>query len=70
VPEDVKVGERAAIFAFGAWLTGRKQVSGPFGAEYTAGEMAELAGRFCDSQGWTELPDGWSDKLKPYPKEG
>jgi hypothetical protein len=34
----VAIGERAAVFAFCGWLSGRKQTSGPFGAEFDAGE--------------------------------
>jgi hypothetical protein len=69
VPEDVKVGERAAVFAFCGWLSGRKQTSGPFGAEFDAGELAVLADRFSESQGWTDPPAGWDKMLRPYPKE-
>jgi hypothetical protein len=55
----VSTGERAAVLAFCARLSGRKQVSSPFGANYDAGELAALAGRFCESQEWSELPVGW-----------
>ena len=65
----VSIGERAAVFAFCGWLTARKQTSGPFGAEYDAGELAQLAQRFCESQDWTDMPAGWPDKLRSYPKE-
>jgi hypothetical protein len=65
----VSIGERAAVFAFSAWLSGRKETSGPFGASYDAGELAALAGRFCESQGWPDVPDGWDKQLRPYPGE-
>jgi hypothetical protein len=65
----VSIGERAAVFAFASWLTCRKQVSGPFGADYDAGELAALADRYCTSQGWSDMDPNWTAKLRPAPKE-
>jgi hypothetical protein len=53
-PAAVSIGERAAVFAFCGWLSGRKQTSGPFGAEFDASELAVLADRFSEPQGWTD----------------
>jgi hypothetical protein len=64
----VSIGERAAVFAFAAWLSKRKQAA-VFGAQYDSGEAAVLADRFCLSQGWPDVPEGWQDKLRDYPKE-
>jgi hypothetical protein len=64
----VSIGERAAVFAFAAWLSVRKQPA-VFGVQYDPGEAAVLADRFCHSQGWPDVPEGWQDKLRPYPTE-
>jgi hypothetical protein len=61
-----------ALFAFMAWLTCRKEESGPFSAKHNAAKAAELVDEFCKSQGWEITPEKDKDmfkKLKPYPKE-
>jgi hypothetical protein len=68
--KDVSIGAKqaAALFAFGAWLTTRKEESGPFGSKNECGDMANLIVEFCDSQNW-HLEEDWTKGLKPYPKE-
>ena len=51
-----------------AWLTTRKEESGPFGSNNECGSAAELVGKFCDSQGW-DVDDDFPKGLKPYPKD-
>ena len=67
-----------AVFAFGAWLTSRSEKSGPFSRTDDAARMAELAGAFCEYQGWKVGPNypktfrmppdgGWEPEAKKWP---
>jgi hypothetical protein len=68
---NVNIGSKQAeaIYAFMAWLTTRKEESGPFGNKCECSEAAELVDEFCKSQGWKVKDDRWFKKLKPYPKD-
>lgn len=51
----------ATLYYFGAWLTTRKEVAGPFSANHEAGQMAEPVAKFCGDHGILVEPDmdGW-----------
>ena len=42
------------LYMFGAWLTGRPEVSGPFSAVHSSAEMAELINEFVFLHGLPE----------------
>lgn len=68
--EKVNIGaaQARALFGFMAWLTTRKEKSGPFSSKDHCGDAANLVVEFCDSQDW-HLDGDWAEGLKPYPKE-
>lgn len=57
----------AALLGFMGWLTSRDQEVGPFSAHHEAATAAELVSEFAASQDWPELPEDWTQTLKPYP---
>lgn len=68
IGEPQEPGPSAALFAFAAWLTCREQ-SVIFGSTHDAAPAAELVGRFCESQGWSDPPEGWENHFQPYPAD-
>jgi hypothetical protein len=64
---EATVGEASAVFGFMGWLTTRDEVSGPFSMRHKANQAAELAGRYCQVQGWAIKDDRWFERLKQVP---
>jgi len=52
-----------ALYGFGAWLTTREKVSGPFSASHLTPPMAELIKEFCEVNRLTEPRENWTDYL-------
>ena len=66
----IKAIQAAAVNSFAAWLPGHEKAV-TTGSGYECGQVAELVGKFCKSQGW-EIPEGewlrkYVDGLQPYP---
>jgi hypothetical protein len=64
-----------ALYYFMAYLTSRKQESGPFSAHHDAALAAELVDFFCQTQGWGDGSAGgvrscYPSNLRPFPLEG
>jgi hypothetical protein len=65
----IEVLPSEAIFSFIGWLTSMKTPV-TFGASVEAGIAAELAGFFCDHQGWEEPRCDrkiWPANVRTYP---
>ena len=67
---DIGVEQSKALFAFMAWLTMRKEESGPFSAKHNASQAADLVAEFCKSQDWELSGESYDfDDFKPYPRD-
>lgn len=64
------VSPSEALFGFMAWLTCRKETSGPFGSSHEVPPAPELVGAFCESQGFADPRDDYTLRLKAYPQSG
>jgi hypothetical protein len=66
------IGPAEAITAFMAWLTTRKEVSGPFyaGLEKASDEAAKLVEQFCRAQGWSIKNEKYAELIKEAWEDG
>ena len=62
-----KLSASEALFGFMAWLTTKKQVSGPFGNGYECSQAAELISEFIKANNLEEPTDNYHDYIK-FPK--
>ena len=49
-----KLNEAGWLYLFGAWITQRSEISGPFSACHDSAPMAELVNEFCQMRGLEE----------------
>ena len=56
---DAEMRPSEAVLMFGAWLTTRDEVAGPFSGHHDASQMAELVAEYAKRQGWLPVRDDW-----------
>jgi len=58
-----KLSPSEAVFGFAAWLTTRKKPI-TLSAKHNAAEVAQLVGKFCDTNNLEDPKDHWEKSLK------